>query len=263
MANVWITALAKDTTSVQAVTAHLKQYGLGVGGHFWIDDLEKFAWFDVLEEMGKHNASAWVILSNDAEIAKPSVRYGLNALAIAATGRSGRELPIAWIGATGAAADARPALPTALAGALIIDEKTPSWQAKVVAMAHRTRKAPSAPYRISLHAHSRFGQWYEVGPMSGPASETWSGAMFGVAGADIDFHGVGPKGDLPEKAVLEYPQKDIKLALGEREYTAWAVQNTIGPDQSYFVRVKGAPTSLLFGPVAQGDDAEVFVLQCS
>jgi len=254
MANIWITALAKDPASVQAVTQHLKHYGLGVGGHFWIDDLEKFAWFDVLDEMVKHNATAWVILSNEAEIAKPSVRYGLNALAIALNGRTGTDMPIVWIGAAGTEP-----LPTVFGAALKVDDKTPSWQAKVVAMAHRTRKAPAAPYRISMHAHSRFGQWYEVGPVG----DTWAGVMFGVAGAQIDFHGVGPKGDLPEKAVLEYPQKDMKLALGDTEYTAWAVQNVVDPGQSYFVRVRGSPTSLLFGPLAQGDDAEVYVLRCS
>lgn len=252
MANTWITALAKDPASVQAVNAHLKQYGLGVGGHFWIDDLEKFAWFDVIEEMLKHDTRAWVIVAPAIEAAKPSVRYGLAALACAVNARAGFDLPIAWIG------DDDPAtLPTPLRGAVKIDGKTASWQAKVVAMAHRSKKPSAAPYRINLHAHTRFGQWFEVGPAEG----TWPGAMFGVAGATIDFHAVGPKGDLPEKTVLEFPQKDMKIALGAAEYTAWAVQNPIGPDQSYFVRVKGSPTSVLFGQLAQDDDAEAFVLK--
>ena len=178
--------------------------------------------------------------------------HGLSVLSLALNARLGHELPIVLLGDTGAAA-----LPTPLAAALRIDEKTPSWQAKIVALAHRQKRVPAGPYRIGMNAHEKFGQWFEVGPANG----VWEGAMLGVAGAAIDFHAVGPKGELPEKTVLEFATKDMKLALGADEYTAWSVQNVIDAEHSYFVRVKGAPASLLFGPLAQGDEAEVFVLK--
>ena len=103
----------------------------------------------------------------------------------------------------------------------------------------------------------QIGQWFEVGPMDA----AWTGAMFGVCGAEIDAHGVGPAGKLPQKAVLEYPMKGLKLALGEKEYTSWAVQNALDAASSYFVRVQGAPDSIVLGPLSQGEDAEVYVMR--
>ncbi len=255
MATIWITALAKDQPRVQAISQHLKHYGIDAAGHFWTDNLEKFAWFEACEEVIKAKAAAWLILPSDAELATPSIRFGLSAMALAINGRAGGELPIVLWGAHEAAA-----LPTPLRGALQLTEATPSWQAKIVALASRPRRASAAPYRINVHANVQFGLWFEVGPATG----AWEGAMFGVAeGGGINFHAVGPKGTLPDRTTLNYPQKDIKLALADKEYVAWAAQNPLTADQSYFVRVTGAPASILFSQVAQGDDAEAFVLTLS
>jgi hypothetical protein len=102
----------------------------------------------------------------------------------------------------------------------------------------------------------QLGQWFEVGPVDAD----WSGAMFGVCGAEIDAHGVGPSGQLPQKAVLEYPMQGLKMTLGEKEHIAWAVKNRLDSDSSYYLRVKDEPESVLFGPFSEGDDAEVYVL---
>jgi len=56
--------------------------------------------------------------------------------------------------------------------------------------------------------------------------------------------------------------KGLKLNLGEREYVAWAVQNKLDETLSYYVRVKkDTPTSMLFGPYAQDEEAEVHVIE--
>ena len=81
-----------------------------------------------------------------------------------------------------------------------------------------------------------------------------------MSDAEIAFHGVGPKSSLPSKSVLNYPVEGLKLNLGNKEYTAWAVQNELDPDTSYFVKVKGFPESILFGPYSSEEDAEVFVV---
>lgn len=252
MATLWITALAKDQARIQVLGQHLKRYGLDVAGHFWIDDLEKFAWMDVAEELLKSKASAWLVLPSDEELAKPAVRYGLNALAAVVNARAGRDFPTAWWGAHDA-----DAIPTLLRGAVKITDATPAWQAKLVALAHKTAKSTPAPYRMGMHANAQFGQWFEVGPTTG----AWNGVMFGVQGGTIDFHAVGPKGELPQKTVLNFAQKDMKLEVGGREYIAWACQNEIAPGSSYYVRVKGVPESVLFSALAQGEDAEAFVLR--
>ena len=252
MATLWITALAKDQAAIQALGQHLKRYGIDVAGHFWIDDLEKFAWMDVAEELLKSKASGWLVVPSDDELAKPAVRYGLNALAAVVNARAGREFPTAWWGVHEVEA-----MPTLLRGALRLTEATPAWQAKLVALAHKSGKAPSAPYRFGVHANTQYGQWFEIGPASG----SWAGVMLGVQGGTIDFHAVGPKGELPQKSVLNFAQKDLKLEVGGREYVAWACQNELDADSSYYVRVKGSPDSVLLGPMAQGDDAEAFVLR--
>jgi hypothetical protein len=252
MATLWITALAKDQARIQALGQHLKRYGLEVAGHFWIDDLEKFAWMDVAEEMFKSKASAWLVLPADEELAKPAVRYGLNALAAVVNARAGREFPTAWWGAQD-----NDAVPTLLRGAVKLGEATPAWQAKLVALAHKSAKGAAAPYRIGMHANAQFGQWFEIGPVEG----TWQGVMFGIHGGSIDFHAVGPKGELPQKTVLEFAQKDMKVAVGDKEFLAWACQNTLDPGHSYYVRVKGMPETVLFCPLASGDDTEAFVLR--
>ena len=84
--------------------------------------------------------------------------------------------------------------------------------------------------------------------------------MLGVSGADITFHGVGPKGSLPSRSVLNYPMKGLKVNLGDKEYVAWAVQNELDGGSSYFVKVDGCPESLLFGPYASEKEAEVHVV---
>jgi hypothetical protein len=53
----------------------------------------------------------------------------------------------------------------------------------------------------------------------------------------------------------------MKLNLGGKEYTAWAAQNEIPTDTSYFVKLEGFPDSILFGPYSTEQEADVFVVQ--
>jgi len=55
--------------------------------------------------------------------------------------------------------------------------------------------------------------------------------------------------------------KGLKLSLGEKEYSAWAAQNELTPETSYFVKIQGAPESLLFGPYSTQEEAELYVLK--
>jgi hypothetical protein len=128
---------------------------------------------------------------------------------------------------------------------------------KLVARAHTQPGAPAAPdYRLDVYGHEHIGQWFEVGPRSG----SWNGAMFAVCGAEILIHAVGPGGKLPEKSVLNFPTRDMKLELKGNEYTAWAVLNPIDAETSYFVKVEGTPDAVLFGPNSEEENAELFVL---
>lgn len=60
--------------------------------------------------------------------------------------------------------------------------------------------------------------------------------------------------------MLEYAQEGLTLQVGEREFTAWAVRNRLGPDETYYARVKGAPESILFMPYTEDSEASATIL---
>jgi len=254
MKMIWISSLARDQEKVQKTMAMLKSYAMEVNGHFWEDDLEKMAWLGPREELIKEDTALWLILSTDELLATPSFRYGLSLLALSAQAFRGHGFPIMLLHE--GEIPGADTLPTPLQGAEILAADNPGTGAKIVATVNMPPKKVASEYRLDIHAMPKLGQWFEVGP----ADSSWKGAMFGVCGAEIDAHGVGPSGKLPQKAVLEYPMKGLKLTLGERDYTAWAVKNDLDGASSYYVRVQGEPDSILLGPLAEGDDAEVYVL---
>ena len=254
MKKIWITSLAKDQKRVRQTMEMLKKYGLDANGHFWEDDLKQMKWLGPREPLTEPDTALWMILSDDEHLAAPDIRYGLSLLALSVQGVRGNGFPLMMVH-KGELPTAE-SLPTPLQGAALLKEDNPVLGAKIVAKANMPPKSETSEYRLDVYAMPRIGQWLEVGP----ADSEWTGAMVGAAGGEIDAHGVGPAGRLPEKAVLEYPMQGLKLTLGEREYTAWAVQNRLDPEISYFIRVKGEPDSLVLGPLSEGDDAEVFVL---
>ncbi|MDE3019821.1 MAG: hypothetical protein KGO52_07075 [Nitrospirota bacterium] len=256
MKTVWVTALAKDEARVQQVMGQLKTYGLAPNGHFWIDNLEKMAWMGARDEMKNSKAALWLVLASEKELAQPSIRYGLSLMALSTYAANGTGFPVVLL-SSGKEAVAPATLPTPLRGATVWSDTAPAWQAKLVAQVNKPQAQVAQDYRLDVYGDPNLGQWFEVGPAQG----TWTGAMFGVAGAEITFHAVGPKGKLPERTVLEYEQKGFELALGDKKFTAWALKNVVEASQSYFVRVKGQPDSLLFSQYAEGQDAEVFTLQ--
>jgi hypothetical protein len=53
----------------------------------------------------------------------------------------------------------------------------------------------------------------------------------------------------------------LKLQLGETEYLAWATQNELNAETSYFVKVEEYPRSIIFGPYSPEETADVFVVK--
>lgn len=257
MKSIWITALAENQARASAVTAHLKTYGLKCQGHFWQDAPEKQAWRPALESLLEAKADVWLILADDAEFAKPSVRYGLSMMAAALrqTKSAGCQILLLW----NSPAPAVNNLPQPLQSATVIEEAASSWAAKVVAKASMPGKPTAQAYRLGILGDERLGQWFELGPVD----QSWDGFVFGIQGegCEINFQAVGPGGSLPEKASLEYAQQGLKIQAGAREFTAWAVRNQIADGDSYFARVKGCPNAILFMPYPQdtcepADDTE-------
>lgn len=256
MKKVWITALVKDEDKIGKLMASMKQYGLAADGHFWVDDLKHMAWQVAAEEVVKADVALWIIVGSAADVNTPSVAFGLSLLAIKVFAARGQGFPIIFapIGDVPIDFDA----PTLLSAAETIPLSSPSLGVKAVSFANTPLKKIDKEYHLNAHGLPGIGLWLEAGPSS---SLEWQGAMFGVHGGEIDFHGVGPANGVPERATLEYAQKGLKIQLGGDEFTAWAVQNRLGPGTSYYVRVQGTPDRLLFGPYASSEEAEVHVVK--
>lgn len=254
MKKIWVTSLDKEQAAVGSLLATAKRYGLVADGHFWSDDLPKLAWQAALEPISDPAVAVWVIIGSQGETLE-SVGYGLTLLAMSVAQEREKGPAIIWLDPSGSMTADQ--LPTPLAGATLLPLADASIGAKLVAKANVATAAPEQPYRLRVHANPGFGIWFETGPVA----EAWGGAMFGIEGGEIAFQGVGPAGRLPQKAVLEHPQKGLKLQLGASEFSAWALQNCIDTEQSYYVKLDGAPQRVLFGPYAADDDAEAFILK--
>ena len=252
---VWLSSLGSSEETVKNLISQLQTYGLEVRGHLWEDDLEKMAWAQARDELIKPEVTLWLILASNENLFTPSVRYGLSLLAITIQAKRGLSFPIVILLTQGEASSSE-TLPTPLKGVDVLSLADPGMAAKLVGKVHSPVKEVSSEYRLDTYGMPQIGQWFEVGPMN----STWSGAMFGVAEGEILFQAVGPRGSLPDQSVLHYPLKGLKLSLGEKEYIAWAVQNEIDPKTSYFVKVEGLPSSILFGPYSSQEAAEVYVL---
>lgn len=255
MKTLWLSSLTSSHDQIQRVMSLMKDYGVELKGHFWEDDIEKMAWIGPREELVKPDTSLWLILASQKELAVPSIRYGLSMLALTVQAKKGISFPIVLLGI-----EAEPlkteTLPTPLKGGSLLSFDDPSLAAKLVAAVHASAGNIPVEYRLDVYADPRIGQWFEVGPQGA----AWSGALFGVSGAEITFHGVGPQGSLPSQSVLNYPVKGLKVSFGQMDYGAWAVQNEIDSHTSYFIQVKGCPGSIMFGPFSKEQNAEVYVV---
>jgi hypothetical protein len=256
---VWLTWIGDEQgpqTPAKLVQA-LQKNGLEVSGAKWSDDLAKMAWTALAEVLvAPDQTDIWVIAADKKSLAAQTNRYALSMLTIMVREVRGAQFPIILLGL-----DAVPesdSLPTLLHSFTLINLSDASWPAKVVASSFAKRAEDQPDYRLSLRANPMFGQWFEVGPAQG----TWHGVMFGVnEEANITLHAVGPKGTLPERTVLEYQIKDMKATIGETEFIAWAVQNELDPDTSYYVKVEGFPGQIIFGGHPGTDQAEVNVIR--
>lgn len=256
MKTLWLTSIGSSEDMVKNTIAQFQRYGLEVRGHFWEDDIDKVAWSKPRSELLKPEVALWLILTSKEDFSKPSIQYGLSLLSIMIQAQRGLTFPIV-IALTQGEAPSSETLPTPLKGADFLSQADPSLCAKLVAMVHGSAKEVASEYRLDVYATPQIGQWIEVGPKD----TSWKGAMLGVSDAKISHHAVGPKGSLPSKAVLNYPVKDMKVALVEKEYIVWAVQNEVAPESSYFVKVEGFPESIIFGPYSSDEQAEVFVVK--
>lgn len=253
MPKVLVSALSRDEAATARLLSGIKRFVPDLDGHFWTDDLAKMAWSGPKDLLLTPDCALWLISGRAEDLATDSVRQGLALTALGVQAAKGQNFPII-LALSGALPDPA-ALPTPLSGAEILAVDNPALGPKLTAKAFTPRKAVPLEYRLDVYALPGLGLWLEAGPGAG---HHWAGAMIGTEGGDIFAHGVGPSGKLPERSVVEYAMKGLKLGLGGREFTAWAVQNALEPGISYYVGLRGDPKALVFGSLPEGDEAEVY-----
>lgn len=254
MKSVWITATDKDQENVQKLVHMIGTYGLEANGSFWEDDLKKMAWLTLKEKLLSPAINLWLILCPESSLTE-DVRYGLTLLKLSLEGERG-DLPILLVDPVGTMTSE--SLPGVFSSSPLVSGITSTVGVKCASLANLTHKPAAQPYYLNLHANPGFGVWFEVGPAD---DEQWHGVLFGCEGGEIKAHGVGTRGELPEKCVLEYPVKGMTLEAGESVFNGWGVSNLLTPDNSYFVKLEGAARALLFGQMPQGEDADLHILR--
>jgi len=256
MKAIWVTSLGAPQDPVRQLMSQMKTYGLEVQGHFWKNDLKKMSWMAARESLVDAKVSMWGILGSDEELRAPDTLYGLSLLAITVQARRGLHFPVMILQTRGELISSEQ-LSTPLKGTDVMWASDSGIGAKLVARIHKPPKPISPEYHLDIYGNEQVGQWFEVRP----ALVSWAGVMFGVAGAEITFHAVGPAGSLPRKTVLNYPMQGLKLEMGGKEYLAWATQNELNAETSYFVKVEGYPEAIVFGPYSTEREADVFVVR--
>ncbi len=237
MSKVYFIMLHKDEEVAKEVFSQLTKMGLSIDGHFYKDDLENMGWVSFKKELEGGGYKAWIILGTKEDWERPSIRQGLSLLEI------GKEPSIKTILLfPSGKSPQKEELPPVFRGSEMV-EMDSGFAAKVVAKVHLPVGKEIVPYRITPYGVPGMGLWLEIGPAKG----VWKGVLIGVKDAEIRHMGIGERGRLPERSVLEYPVRDMKLEVNGEEYIAWAVKNEISSSTSAFVNVSKVPTFILFG----------------
>ena len=256
MKKVWITALSKEMKQVQPLMEMLGKFGLECNGHYWMDDLEKNAWTAAVDKILEHDL--WLILASDETLATPSIRYGLSLTALSVLGQKGYGFPMVLL--QDGELPTEESLPTPLGSVDIYKHDDPVMPAKLVAKANVPPPKIEVDYHLTVHGLPQ-GTCFEVRP----SGDAWDGALFGISvqeECELGAVAPGEVGKLPEKATLEYPMRDIKLALGEREFVAAAFKNSVGAGTAMYGLVHGMPDAMLFGAFSYEDsDADFFTIR--
>ncbi len=255
MKKIWITSLINNQTDLQCLINLLKPYKINVDGSFWQEDPKQMAWSNSQESIVDKDIGLWIVLTDEVTLQSNSIRKGLSALALMVEVNR-PDLPL-MILITDYNDQNQLKLPTPLKHAQIIALNSSNLGVKIVSKLNLPSSKRDYDYRLKLYPLRELGLWLELGPKH---PLVWQGIMLGVNGAEINFQAEGAKGTLPEQSTLEYPQQGLKIKSSDTEFIAWAIQNAINDNRSYFARISELPDQILFGAYTQNDETEAYIL---
>lgn len=254
----WIIGIGEVEPAAQLVARQLKPYGVNVKGQKWPLG-EKQPWLSSAQEAAGAGAHVVIVVASTENYNDKDRRRELSLFRIML--QTLLKQPVAGFviltDSTGQLDNTAPFL-----GVNILNDwevvSSGTWPAKVVARLHVAQKL-NWPIRLEIFAQEKLGVWLSVHPQPGYASQ---GCIVGVSGnsSDISFHAVGTAVRLPERSINEYELKGIEFDVDTEHFKAWAVQNTIGSDDAYYVRLEGEPDIIAVGGLPSGEIVDLNLL---
>lgn len=252
---IWLIGMGDVDPVAQQVAQQLRPYGALLRGQKWPTG-EKQTWMASAQEAAAAGASVVVVVAPTDAYADPARRrelalFRLFLQSLVRRSVNGFVVLTDPSAATATASD--------LPGSSVLADweivNAAGWPARVVARMHAPKK-PQWPVRIGVYAQDKLGVWLEVKPSP---EVTTQGCLLGVSGnsASISFHAVGPAGRLPERSVNEYEMKGIEFEAAGHGFSAWALRNTLTPEDAYFVRIEQEPDILAIGNLPDGEIGDV------
>lgn len=249
---LFVSLLSNNEKLSQTIAQTAARYGIATCGVVWREEPGKPVWGDVAAMILKEGCSGWLLAGTKEEWdTNAETRSHISLAAVKAANLMGDTFTVFSM-----FQPAIQALPTPLAAAIeIAPDKLGARLAAKLGMGKKTE----TEYFLDVHPlPAGDGFVVELGPQAGAE---WSGALLATTGSGkISHHTVGSRGVVPEKGVVEYAMKGVKLEAGGKEYTGWAVANRLDERSSYFVRVSGESNGLLFGQLPSDNAGDLFSL---
>ena len=195
---------------------------------------QQLGWTQLLPLLDDTAVQAWVISGKPAEFTDELLSQ-ISLLTLALTRPAP---PLTAFVLTGGGAE--PAVAETLAHIKMFQGNT-TFAAKLMAARLKPKPSVARPFHMAAHLDPLLGQWLEIGPEAGAV---WNGFMAGVISAEVVAFGVGPRGQVPQKSVLRYPQCGIKGNWGEKAFTACAAGNEVDENSACYLRLEGCPQAI-------------------
>lgn len=251
---LFISLLAEDGRLSDYIGGTAAKYGIETAGVVWKEEPGKPVWGDVVSMILKKECHGWLVAGKLADWQSSAETRSHIALAALKTAN----LMGPSFGFFSMIEPNPEALPTPLSGAIEVEKA--KLGAKLAAKLGMAAKAgPEPEYRLDVHPLP-VGDGFvaEIGPAPG---KTWAGALLAIrGGGEISHHTVGKRGDVPDRGIVEYAMKGLKLELGGKEYAGWAVANALDAETSYFVRITGEVEGMAFGELPSGDAGDLYAV---
>jgi hypothetical protein len=204
-------------------------------------------WLRLAEVLEEPSLAAWVI-SGPPEAFNPGIISQISLLTLALDRKPGPVTAFVTSLPDKTALD----LPPILSHVKIFDPLDP-YAAKLMAASFKPPENKPRPFYLKTYASPLIGLWLEVGPNE---SEKWTGIMLAVTKTLIDVLGVGPRGQIPKKSIVNYPRHGLEGHLGDLKFNASAAKNTLDAETSAYIRLAGPPNHLIIGPYPEQEPSD-------